>query len=303
MFDIFKRKKVTQLPNDYQGLIDEKGYKIFLDKCLFTLKELGYLVQSYDNGDIKYLKKDSDEAHFYLDNILRKYIQADDKKKDQEIIGHFTKLKDQTVAYEYLYKDFDYAKQFLKVQLKADDILPNNDDFVYQKQIPYLLTFLVLDFEDQFHYVNSNEVKAWEVSTQKLFEIALSNVSNEKIDIKEYIFSDKYTVFALFSGDFSASYCLLLEEHLEFAIGDFGTLLSLPTKGSTFLYPINGGNVLDVVATIYPTIEKFFNEDPGNLTLDFYWFYMGQFQLFEKTQNKDGTVTINIPKELKKLLS
>ena len=302
MFNILKKKKKTNLPDDYANLIDEKGYKIFLDKCLSTLYDLGYKVTSSDNGDIIYEKEDSDEAHFYLDNLLRKYIQADLDKKDIEILTHFKQLSDQTKAYDYLYKDFDYSKQFLKILLKADDILPNNDDFVYQRNYPELLTFLVLDFEEQFHYVKKNEVYQWEIDDLELFEIAKENISNEEIEIKQFNFHDKYDVFALFSGDFSASYTLLIEQELDFAIGRFGTLIALPTKGSAFLYIIEKNDVLDVIATIYSTIEQFFNEDPGNITLDFYWYFEGQFQIFNKTLNEDGSISFSKPQKLNDLL-
>jgi hypothetical protein len=210
MFDIFKKKKRTILPEDYSNLVDEKGYEIFLNKCLSILKNLGYNVVSFDNGDIVYEKENCEKAHFYLDNLLRVYLQADDRDKDTEIQNHFSKLKDQTKAYDYLYKDFDYAKQFLKVLLKADDILPNNHGFVYQNNYPSLLTFLVLDFEDQFHYVNRNEVSLWETDELELFEIAKENIRKEDIEIMQYNYEDKYDVFVLISGDFSASYTLLI---------------------------------------------------------------------------------------------
>lgn len=303
MFDIFKKKKKIILPEDYSNLINEKGYEIFLNKCLLVLKDLGYNVSSFENGDIVYKKENSQEAHFYLDNLLRKYIQADENEKDKEIQLHFAQLKDQTKAYEYLYKDFDYAKQFLKVLLKADDILPNNDDFVYQNNYPSLLTFLILDFEDQFHYVKRNEFHLWETDELELFEIAKENIRKEEIEIKQYNYEDKYDVFVLLNGDFSASYTLLVEQELDFAIGQFGTLVALPTKGTAFLYPIEKDDVLDVIVTIYPTIEQFFNEDPGNITLDFYWYFNGQYQIFQKEPNDDGTITINSPKKLTELLN
>ncbi len=303
MFHIFKRKNKITLPENYIDLIDEKNYEIFLNKCLSTLKDLDYNVVSCDNGDIVYEKDNSQEAHFYLDNLLRKYILAEINEKEAEIQTHFTKLKDQTKAYDYLYKDFDYAKQFLKVLLKAEDILPNNDDFVYQKNLPNLLTFLVLDFEEQFHYVERSKQVQWEVEEKELFEIALNNIRKEEIEIKQYSFDDKFEVFALFSGDFSASYTLLIEEELDFAIGKFGSLVALPTKGSAFLYPIDTDNALDVIVTTYPTIEQFFNEDPGNITLDYYWYYQGQFDIFEKTANEEQTVTINSPNRLTKLFT
>lgn len=303
MFDIFKKKKKAILPEDYSNLIDEKGYEIFLNKCISRLKDLGYKVVSFDNGDIVYERDNCEEAHFYLDNLLRVYLQADDSDKDTEIQNHFSKLKDQTKAYDYLYKDFAYAKQFLKVLLKADDILPNNDDFVYQNNYPSLMTFLVLDFEDQFHYVKRNEVHLWETDELELFEIAKENIRKEEVEIKQYNYEDKYDVFVLFSGDFSASYSLLIEQEFDFAIGRFGTLVALPTKGTAFLYPIEKDDVLDVIVTIYPTVEQFFNEDPGNITLDFYWYYNGQYEIFEKESNDDGAITINNPKKLIQLLN
>ena len=303
MFDIFKKKKRTILPEDYSNLVDEKGYEIFLNKSLSILKNLGYNVVSFDNGDIVYEKENCEKAHFYLDNLLKVYLQADDRDKDTEIQNHFSKLKDQTKAYDYLYKDFDYAKQFLKVLLKADDILPNIHGFVYQNNYPSLLTFLVLDFEDQFHYVNRNEVSLWETDELELFEIAKENIRKEEIEIMQYNYEDKYDVFVLISGDFSASYTLLIEQEFDFAIGQFGTLVALPTKGTAFLYPIQKDDVLDVIVTIYPTVEQFFNEDPGNITLDFYWYYNGQYEIFEKESNGDGTITIKNPKKLIDLLN
>jgi hypothetical protein len=302
MLNFFKRADKVTLPEDYSDLIDAKEYGIFLNKCLAKLKGLGYKVLSSEDGDIVYETENREEGHFYLDNLLRKYLQVEDIDKDTEILLHFTKLKDQSKAYNYLFKDFEYAKQFLKVLLKADDVLPNNEELVYQTHFPKLLTFLVLDFEEQFHYVGKTEADQWEVDVKELFEIALNNVRQEEIDIKQLSFDDKYGVFAMFSGDFSASYSLLIEQELEFALGKFGSLVALPTKGSAFLYPIDTDDVLDVIVTIYPTIEQFFNEDPGNITLDFYWFYQGKFEIFEKTPNEDGSVTIQNPDKLNELL-
>ncbi|MGJ1322459.1 MULTISPECIES: hypothetical protein [Sphingobacterium] len=301
MFNIFKKR--TILPEDYSNLIDEKSYEIFLKKCLLTLKYLGYKVISFNNGDIVYEKENSLEAHFYLDNLLRKYIQVNNEEQDIVIQTHFSKLKDQSKAYTYLYKDFDYAKQFLKILLKADDILPNNEDFVYQKSYPNLLTFLVFDFEDQFHYVEKSKVHLWEVDEIQLFEIAKNNLRKEEIEIKQYTYEDKYDVFVLLNGDFSSSYTLLIEQDLDFTIGQFGTLIALPTKGTAFLYPISEADILDVIVTIYPTVEQCFDEDPGNITLDFFWYFNGNYECFIKEKNDDGTMSISTPKKLAKLLN
>jgi hypothetical protein len=155
MFDFLKKKKV-KLPDNYQDLIDETNYAQFLEKCLTVLEELNVQVISFDNGDITYYKSDGEEAHYYLDNLLRKYVQLDGEEKGEEIKNHFRKLQDKAEAYRYFFKDFNYAKQFLKVLVKPSDIVPNFDDFISRCDYPNLSTFLVFDFEEQFQYIRKD---------------------------------------------------------------------------------------------------------------------------------------------------
>ena len=298
MFGFGKRKTIV-LPDSYKDLIDAKNYTVFLEKCLMTLKNLDYEVLSSKDGDITYTNSEGNEAHFFLDNLLRKYLQSDDK--DKEILEHFSKLKDQTVAYNYLYKDFEYARQFLKILIKADDIIPNIEAFVHLKKLPGLAVILILDFEEQFHFVQTVKASEWNISEEELFKIALENIKEETIEVKEYQYEDKFTVYILFSGDFSASSTLIIPEKFDYAIGEYGCLIALPTKGTVLLHPISTTDVLDLVITLYPTVENFFNEDPSNVTLDFYWFFNDFYYVFKKEVNEDGTITIGLPKELKEL--
>jgi len=303
MLGLFNRKHKISVPEKYKDLINDKDYESFLNLCLSTLKDLGYKVISCDNGDVVYENETKEDAHFFLDNILRKYLQSDNEEKETVIISHFSKLKDNSAAYDYLYKDYDYAKQFLKVLLKADDILPNNGDYVFQNHYPGLLTFLVFDFEDQFHYVEKKRISEWDVLESELFVAALENIRHEEIEIKRLTFENKYEIYALFSGDFSASYTLWAEKELDFTIGRFGSLIALPTKGSAFIFPIEEEDILDVIVAIYPTVEEIFNEEPSNISLDFYWYYQGKYEVFEKTPNDDGSVNINSPRKLIDLMN
>jgi hypothetical protein len=302
MFDFLKRKKV-KLPENYMDLVDEKNYVIFLDKCLAILKNLKVNVVSSDDGDIKYLNSDKEEAHYFLDNLLRKYLQLEEIEKDKEIIRHFSKLQDKSDAYKYLFKDFEYAKQFLKILVRPAEMLPNYEEFIYRSDFPNLLTFLVLDFEEQFKYIRNDSVIEWQVTDKELFEIAIENLSNENVEVKEYQFGDKFTVYILFNGDFSASYTLLLEEKLEFSIGAFGSLIAIPTKGTALIHPIETNEVLDLIEILNPLVQQFYNEDPGSITLDFYWFYKREYYMFDKTLDGERAITIKLPKKLIELFA
>lgn len=60
---------------------------------------------------------------------------------------------------------------------------------------------------------------------------------------------------------------------------------------------------MDITSTFYQEIEKFYNEDPSNISTDFYWFDKKSLKLFKKTRNDNGTITISIPDELKNLVN
>jgi len=78
------------------------------------------------------------------------------------------------------------------------------------------VTLLVFDFEDRFYYINIEDIAQWEVSIQDLFIIALQNLSTEEVEIVEHLFDSKFNVFTLLSGDYSASYILLIDNCLKF---------------------------------------------------------------------------------------
>jgi len=299
----FFRKKKTKLPDDYKNLMSQPDYEDFIKRCLNVLHDLGVQVLSYDNGDIVYKGKDDEESHYFLDNLIRRYVQEDNDNKFSEIENHFKKLQETPHVYEYLFKDFDYAKQFLKVLIKPTDIAPKIDGFVTRTDYPDLLTFLVLDFEERFHYIRKDEANLWEIDYGDLFKIALHNISQESIDIRKHVFDDKFDVFVLLSGDFSASYSLLINSHLNLAIGKHGSLIGLPTKGTVFIHPITTKDVMDLTTTLYHEMEKFYNEDPSNISMDFYWYDKNEFKKFDRLWNDDGSLTISMPVDLKDILS
>jgi hypothetical protein len=302
MFNFFRKKK-NQVPDKYKNLINQQEYSNFLQSCLQVLKDIGVEVLSYESGDIQYKGQNGEESHYFLDNLIRQYVQADDNNKLKEITNHFKKLQETPHAYNYLFKDFEYAKQYLKVLIKPKDIAPKVDDFITRCDYPELLTMLVLDFEERFHFIRKDEVIEWDVNDNDLFDIAIQNISQESIDIRKHSFDKKFDVYLLLSGDFSASYSLLINSHLEFTVGKYGSLIGLPTKGTTFIHPISTNDFMDLTTSLYHEMEHFYNEDPGNISLDFYWFNKKEFQRFDKTWNGDGSITISMPVELKKLIN
>lgn len=303
LFDIFKKQKKYQLPEIYNGIITKDEYNDILEICIKYHQDNGLIISKIDEGEIV-TDIEGEEQHRYLDNLVRVLASYEKTIWSQLVYEHFDKLKPNRSALNYLYKDFEYASQFLRVLLKEDtfNLGDHVGNYVHRVDFPKTNTFLILEFEEQFHYVRKDEIIEWEKLEDELFEIAIENLPENKVEVKEYQFGEKYTVFIFFSGDFSASLMLDLENRADYSIGKFGTLIAIPTKGTAYAHPIENGELLGLIEILDPTIEQFYNEDPGNITTNFYWYHNDEIQIFPTEQSEKGLL-ISMPKDLIKLLN
>lgn len=303
IFDIFKKQKKFKLPEMYNGIISKYEYNDIMQICIKYHQDNELIISKIDEGEIV-TDFNGEEQHRYLDNLVR-ILASNEKTTWEELIyEHFDKLNPNPSALKYLYKDFDYASQFLRVLLKEDtfNLGDNVENYVHRIDFPKTNTFLILEFEDQFHFIRKDEINEWNKTENNLFEIAIQNLPENEIEAKEYEFGEKFTVFIFFSGDFSASLMLDLKNRADYAIGKFGTLIAIPTKGIAYTHPIENGDILELVKILDPTIEKFYNEDPGNITTNFYWYYDDKFQIFPTEQSENGLL-ISLPKDLIKQIN
>lgn len=303
LFDIFKKQKKFELPEMYNGIISKDEYNFIMEICIKYHNDNELIVSKIDEGEIV-IDIDGDEHHRYLDNLVRVLASNDKTIWNELIYEHFDKLKPNPSALKYLYKDYDYASQFLRVLLKEDtfNLGDNVENYVHRIDFPKINTFLILEFEGQFHFIHKDEIVEWNKSENDLFECAIQNLPEDEIEAKEYEFVEKFTVYIFFSGDYSASLMLDLRNRANYAIGKFGTLIAIPTKGTAYVHPIENSDILELIVILQPTIEIIYNEDPGNITTNFYWYYDNKMQILPTEQSENGLL-ISLPKDLIKLIN
>jgi hypothetical protein len=303
LFDIFKKQKKFDLPEMYNGIISKDEHNIIMEICIKYHNDNELIISKIDEGEIV-TDIDGNEQHSYLDNLVRVLASNDKTIWNELIYEHFDKLKPNPSALNYLYKDFEYASQFLRVLLKEDtfNLGDKVENFVNRIDFPKTNTFLILEFEGQFYFVRKDEIIEWDKTENDLFECAIQNLPEDEIEVKEYEFGEKFTVFIFFSGDYSASLMLDLKNRADYTIGKFGTLIAIPTKGTAYAHPIDTSNILELIEILDPTIEKFYNEDPGNVTTNFYWYYDDKIQIFPTEQSENG-ILISLPKDLINLIN
>ncbi|MCU0443384.1 MAG: hypothetical protein MUE85_00605 [Microscillaceae bacterium] len=296
------------IPESYANLISQADYDKILDISLEFFAQSDLQVTRVQNGLIFLAMDETDrELQAGLDNLVKTLAKTLPSEWQRVIEGHFarlTKLKEQEKAYNFFFKDFEYAQQYLRVLIKDAEAMPANlaSELVKKIDFPETHTLLVFDFDEQFRFLTQKDIEEWGVHPDELFEIARHHIKSENIEIEEMVWNEEYSIYAFFSGDFAASYLLDIEDNAEFCIGEYGTLLAIPAKGAAFAHPIHDGEVLKVIETINPLVLQFYDHEPGSINAHYYWYFQGMWDIFPIEPNSDGMSTIKLPKNLEKML-
>lgn len=305
MFNFFRKGRFDKkIPGDYKHIIDQAGYEKMVSISLDYFREKGDKVLSLADGMLTVKGEDGKDLKYGFDNLVRMLMGAQHDDWESIVYSHFNKINFSDDAYNYFFKDYEHAKQYLKVLIKHEAIMGNEfaQDLVIRTDFPGTRTVLVFDYENQFRYLKGEEIVEWRLSPAILFEEALNNVALEEVNINKMTHEDGWDFYSFFSGDFSASRMIELERYFDFTVGPFGSLVAIPTKGSTFVAPLTDNRVTARIEVIAPLVAQFFEQDPGNITNNFYWVYQGMIESFPTQSNGDGYVTVKLPPSLVRLL-
>lgn len=303
--DFFKKMKGYNLPKKYIGIVTREEYNFIINTSIQYHKENRFVIIKISEGEIV-VEIDGEVKHRYLDQLLSVISTEKQINWKNLIYEYFNKLKYNPAAIDYLYKNFNYASQFLRVLIKGESFVMQNDvkDCISTIDFPKTNTFLVLEFEGQFHYIIRDERLEWKKENEELFEIAISNTPKNEIAIKEYNLIENVKMFGFYSNDYSASYLLNFKRDPDYIKGTFGTLIAIPTKEAALVFPIENKNVMVLINIINPDVTKFYSKNPGRITLNYYWLYDNEFHIFpsEKAKDNPDEKIIKLPKKLIELL-
>jgi hypothetical protein len=291
------------LPNDFRHLLTQQEYEQVLGLALDYFAERNFPVVEVTDGVIVVDYEDLKDMRFGLDNLVRTIAGEEPAEWPGLIRQHFERFQNHTLAYNYLFADLGYARQFLRVLIKGEHFGAKGIKLVRRRDFPETYTFLVIDFANQFRFVNEEDAAQWEVPTEELFQMALANVAAEKVEIGQGKIADQYPLFTFFSSDFAASYLVDFEKNVDFCLGEFGALVAIPAKGSAFVHPIEDLTAMTVLEILAPLVVKFCEEEPGGINMNFYWYWQGRFELFPRSEVNGRSFNISAPPALIGLLS
>jgi hypothetical protein len=220
---------------------------------------------------------------FGLQNLAQLCAQAPQDKWQAIINAHFDNLRRGQAEAEEIGEqiaDFKKIKSQLAIRLYPESMFDEaaRKDLVCRQDLEGTLTVLVFDLPSTIRTVSRQITAAWEKSDEQLFDTGVDNlrrqieVDHEKVHMSEELYLHAY----IGEGYFVAAYCLMLDEFPD-SLGRYGTLIGIPHRHILLTYPIHDILVIQAINGFLMALPRLFEEGPGSITPNLYWFHQGQF--------------------------
>lgn len=300
-----------ETPDELKRLISQDDFNSILTFATAHLTDKGYKNISLADGLLLYdtlgESETSNQSNFL--NLVKSVLCEERKDWQVKTAEYFDRLNQDKELEEEVLLNFEKAKEYLTVRLHPLSTYENEpqkshiETLVYKVDIPETYSLLALDLPSRFHILTIDEINVWGIERTNLFKIAHDNLQDkiETIQAQQHDW-DGAVFYTLFDRDYSASYCIDFANNCDNLIGENGSLISFPTRGSIFVHPISDKGQFNIgYNLIVEKTNKFFDDDPGPISRNIYWHYENKFTLFEMTWNNEE-VTYNIPRQLHDIL-
>jgi len=301
---------MNQVPEELRSIVSQKTFSSFLSFAIDHLTRNNYKNIHLEEGLLRF-ERNSEKLQVNFTNLLKHIIA-----RKHPIIGKQRSWKKSTGDYldnffsgitftDSILSDFSKAKTYLTVRLHSQTAYTEKSPFdsiqhhVYRIDIPDTYIVLALDLPNTFHLLTKKQIEKWGIAEADLFEIARTKVGNqiEKITAKKRDWNG-VPIVTLFDGDYSAAYCSDFRNNCDNIIGEIGSLVAFPTKGSVFVHMISSKEAFSEALPIFSEqVNKFYTEDPGPITNNLYWFDGQSFIKFD-ISHQNGAITYTTPHPL-----
>lgn len=306
------QKIEREVSDNLKHLINYEDYNLIIE---YSLNQIYPLSDSIilEDGIFSFTINSNNASHrLNFETLVRHIIIFEKELWEDEIENYINRIIPSDNDLDKYLDSFLIAENKLTLRLHPEDMyglqldygsekIDNNiEDYPHRVDFPEIYTVLALELEQRFHILKNDDIRKWNKSIKELFEIAERNLIdiNENLKIGEYEINES-RIITIFDGDFSAAYVCNFSESCSNCIGTLGTFVGIPNRGSAFIGIINQPNEISPIFNeLVQRINKFYDEDPRQITRNLYWFYENRFELCILTWNEDGSISYDLPPKL-----
>ena len=266
----------------YSVILAEDEYKELMSKVnlYFGKKKIDITIK--DEYTIELPKGNEKERVVSIRNLLK--ICKDAKKENwDELVKEFFDILEEADHFDQIYENmknsFDAMKEFIGVRFWPKGYLGDESEksSIFLPLLEDVYLALIFDFPKYTKNILPEYLKKWNKNEKELFKIGYTNIkSNYPYTIKEQIVHD-VRFYRVITEHFFGNMVLfdLKEKNL---VGNYGSLIIVPNRLVTFIYPILNREVDQAIKRLIYIADIEFNE-PGSLSRNLYWYKDGSFSL------------------------
>jgi hypothetical protein len=171
---------------------------------------------------------------------------------------------------------FEVAAPRLRIRLVPDRLVaPDPKRYVVRRLASDLHAALAIDNPEHVVFVGANDLVAWQVGEDALFDRAGANTRDEPLLDRDDIALDGGATLVALAGQsyFAASHALYLERYLPAT--PHGAVIAVPDRHACFALAIADAKFLAGLGAIVRLAHLRFREEPGPISDAIYWRRIG----------------------------
>lgn len=198
-------------------------------------------------------------------------------------IADFFRSMERTHEFEQEFEskltDFEFVRPFIALRIYNAAFMDSigHDNFIFRPLTEQIVSMLVFDLPDSIKNISPDTVEPWGKTMDELFALAYENCrENYPFNVEKETFGE--SDFWLNHGDhfFAPNIVLSLNDENKHLLGTHGALVGLPHRHIVLIYPIENIGVMQAINTLIPVIYGMYEEGPGSISNELYWYKDGQ---------------------------
>jgi uncharacterized protein YtpQ (UPF0354 family) len=300
------------IPQGFEDKVTKDEYKKIIDISVDAVSKR-FTIDRVLGGAI-FLKEGQDLQGFNLQNLVLRCAMLKDKVLiESEVRGYFDNIFKSIDAQKKVNpKDFESIKDYLTIRVYPIPYLEARGDtskLVMRNDLEETRSLLMLDLPGAFIPVEKENLSTWKKDKTEVFGIAQNNINKQVVEKKRDtvdVDGIKIELFFISEDDYAGSYGLGIGSNSPEFVGEWGTALAIPHRGTVLGCKISKDKPLDFVKFIQITkeaVEDRYAQHPQRISNRFFWYYKGKFTPITVITEKDGKINVISPQGLTVLMT
>lgn len=283
MFSPFSRHDKRPPVPEWANFFSQDEFEEFLEAVARYFDGLGRTWELRD-GVVHTELTDGDHAYqnLGLSNVAQMCKQGQHGQYFEIVRNHFDlmrKSKDFIAEFYQNVDDFGFVQPFIGTRIYHRDHIKTigEENVIALPVTDDMIAMLVFDMPQAVSSVKADQAAVWGKSTEELIALGTHNIRSN-YDFDHVDLEAGFALKAVVQDHFFGSNILLdLDQHPEL-VGTHGSLIGVPHRHATLIYPIEDTEVIMAVNALIPMIHGMHREGPGSISTNLFWYRQGTFQ-------------------------